>query len=263
MSRIRFFLLSVVAVLAVGGVASASASAETCGVGEQGGDIALCIQTEEIGSPSEHPAVSFTSKIKPATPANVATLTVTGGPVIICKKADDKGLIDVKNGGIKNSNNPEVSDLYITFTECEVNNAPTKCEVKEPIVASGGPNGSETLDDGIDGEFLNTSDPTKGMSFFPSQETEVEPGVFKKLFVKITIKAKTGQSCLFAKTAEVTGSQEVELPEVESEKIEHEVVAKATGSHLLYAGATATFSLQEVVALAGPNLGLKYSFQKS
>jgi hypothetical protein len=253
MSRIRMILLSLFAVFAVSAVASASSSAATeCGVVgaplEEGGDIALCIGNplKEVGSPTEHIEEPFTSKIKPST---VATLTVTGGPVIVCKKANDTGQVDIANGHIKDSINPEVSDLTITFSECEVSNASTKCAVTEPIVANGG-------GDGLDGTFINATDPTKGMSLLPSQQTGG-----KNLFVTIVIKHKPEKECLFETAgAEVTGSQELELPEVESGKVEHEVVAKASGSHLAYAGATATFTIQELVRLSS---GEPWGFFKS
>jgi hypothetical protein len=235
MSRIRLILLSLFAVFAVSAVASASASAEVCGAGEGGGDVALCIEKEEIASPGHHAKIPVESKIVAGT---VATLTVTGGPIIVCKKADDEGEFDRGKDNpsesleLEDSFNPEISDLKITFTECEVSNAKTKCEVTEPIVAEGG-------GDNLDARFKEADN--EHVLIKPSQGT---------VFTKITIKAKAGQECVLAITeGEVTGEQECELPGAAVEKVEHEVKCNTTGSKLKFAGKVATFSVRENVKL--------------
>jgi hypothetical protein len=255
MSRLKLVMLSMFAVLAVSAAASASAfgvevECTTGATAEKGGDVALCIGKKEVGSPSEHAPVPFTSKKVAAT---VSELKVEAGPNIVCKKAENTGQFDVGNGNIKEGlPNPEISDLYIEFTECEVTNtAATKanCEVKEPIVVSGGPNESKTLDDGLNGFF--TGEITTAVLFEPSQETEVSPGVFRKLFTKITIKTRAGKpACTLAVAgAEVTGTQTAKIIAPEAETITHEIAAEFSGSTLKFAGKKAEFKVNEEVEL--------------
>jgi hypothetical protein len=116
MSRIRFGLLSVLAVLAVSGVATSSAFAvekecatKASGESEKGKDVALCIGTKEVTT-----LVPFSVTKKAATESK---LEVTGGPTIVCESAEGKGEFDTTE--------PEthVSDIYLKFKgKCEVTN---------------------------------------------------------------------------------------------------------------------------------------------
>ena len=79
MARIRLMLLGVLAVLAVGALASTSASAAECEASKEGGDVALCIEGKEAADG----AYPFTSVKKAGTPSE---LNVNGGPRIECEK---------------------------------------------------------------------------------------------------------------------------------------------------------------------------------
>jgi hypothetical protein len=244
-SKVKTVLVALLAVFALGAAASASASAEVCGVGESGGDVALCIAKEEIASPGKHGKMPFGSKIVAGT---VVTLTMTGGPTIVCKTANDEGEFDRGTSGVEleDSFNPEGSDVKLIFSQCEVANAKTKCEVVEPIVIDGG-------GDNLDATFKEADN--EHVTFRPSTGT---------LWTRLTIRAKQQQECALAITeAELTGEQECELPEAAVEKVEHEVKCNTTGSKLKFAGKTYSISFRQLMTLTGANLGKKWSVIKS
>jgi hypothetical protein len=124
MSRLKVVLLAAFAALAIGAVASGSASAEECKAGEATGDVALCIEKEEVGSVSAHAPVPFTSKKKAG---SLSKLEVTNGPTIKCGTAANTGEFDMANGNIVETpgKSVEISDLSITFKECKVTNSKT------------------------------------------------------------------------------------------------------------------------------------------
>jgi hypothetical protein len=249
--RIRLGLLAAVAVFALGAFASASASAVECPDVPTGGDVALCIEGKEQATNA-----TFSSEKKAATESE---LRVENGPDLRCAKAVNKGEFDTAE-----THNLEVSDLYISFTECKaVNNTTTEanCVVHEPIIASGGTKESETLDDGIDGTFAGEE--TGKITFAPSELTEG-----KRSFTRVTIKNATGKVCpagVKVENANVIGEQECELPNSTTEAIEHEINCAFAGSKLKF-GATenmAEFKLVETAKLTGANAGKKFSVQKS
>jgi hypothetical protein len=80
MARTRLMLLGVLAVLAVGALASTSASAAKCEASKEGGDVALCIEGKEA---ADGP-YTFTSVKKANT---VSEPNVKGGPRIVCEQA--------------------------------------------------------------------------------------------------------------------------------------------------------------------------------
>lgn len=259
MRRVRLILLGLLALFALSAVGSASASAEECppDVLKDGKDVALCIEKVEIGSPSEHEQVTFTSSKKPET---LSHLNVENGPKIACKKAENTGEFDTTNGKVKDST-LEVSDLRITFSECKVTNtAATEadCAVTEPIVVEGG------TGDNLDGFFTPVGNPGK-LKFEPSEETEVEPGVFRKVFTRITIKTVAGKpACAFPFTAAlVVGEQECKVLNPEVEAVTKELECTDAESKLTFAGKKAEFLLTENVALSGANLGKKWALVAS
>jgi hypothetical protein len=249
MPRFRLILLGLLAALVVGAAASASASAartETCEK-TTGSEIQLCIEGKEAGSPNTE-AIPFTSKKKPGP---ISRLTVTGGPIIECKKAENEGQFEAAD-----SVSPEISDLIITFSECKIVNSKEteeNCEVGHRteagvfvlgIIVDGGRGFGNA--DRLDGTLPNTGE----ANFAPSEETEVEPGVHKALFTKIALKNKGTKTCpLLLGNFNVTGSQKCSLPESEVEKETHQVTCLDTGSNLKFGENNATFELEEEVTL--------------
>jgi hypothetical protein len=69
-------------------------------------------------------------------------------------------------------------------------------------------------------------------------------------FASLTVEAEPGKTCAATGTFTVNGGQLVETPEGGSEKVEHEIVAKNTGSMLTLGGNAAKFSSTAKVMLA-------------
>jgi hypothetical protein len=260
MSRIRLMMLSLLAVFAMSAVASASASAnEKCPPHEgpkPTEEVELCIKGEEAGSPNEHLPVPFVS-VKTAT--TTSKLEVTGGPKLECKKASNKGQFDKENGNIiDNDHSVEVSDLYITFTECKVtNNSKTeeKCAVHSPnsadgtIVVSGGTTGKIppelNPDDGLDGRFL-TGNPAE-ITLEPSNSTEP--------FVVIVIGNKAGTCPFTAGSFNVTGKQKCKVVTPETQAVIHKLKCATTESELTFGtSSVAVFEITEDVELQSTEL---------
>jgi hypothetical protein len=252
MTRIRLIMLSLLAVFAISAVASASASAvtecETVGAPvEPGGDIALCIQGKEVGSPTEHAPVPFISK---KTTATTSRLTVAGGgPIIECTAAANKGEWDIRNGNIKNSENVEASDLVITFTGCKIVNSVNtreKCTVNSP----GSPDGTIVVDgggDGLDGFFPNASESNPvPITFEPSQG---------EVFVIIKIGNKNGTCPLPTGEFNIKGKQKAKTGTSTADACQsrqvHTLKVLATESELKFGASetAATFELTEDVEL--------------
>jgi hypothetical protein len=250
MPRFRLILLGLLAALAVSAAASASASAARTEPCEKttGAEIQLCIEGKEAGSPNTE-EIPFTSKKKPGT---VTRLTVTGGPIIECVKAENEGQFEAAD-----SVSPEISDLIITFSECKVVNSiqtEENCEVGHRTEAGVFVAGTIIVDGGrgfgnadrLDGTLPNTGE----VNFAPSEETEVEPGIKKALFTKIAIKNKGTKLCpLLVGNFNVTGGQKCSLPESEVEKETHLVECADAGSTLKFGENEATFKLVEEVTL--------------
>jgi hypothetical protein len=265
-TRIRMILLSLLSVFAVSAVASASASAvvfecgKTEGHVEEGGDVALCKGTPyvEVGSPSEHAPVPFTSK---KTAATTSKLEVTGGPTIVCTAATNTGEFDISNGNIKDETgkSPDASDVYITFTVCKITNTletEAKCSVNSPgradgtIIVSGGKTGrippETSPDDGLDGILTGagSANPVP-IQFAPSATGEP--------FVVIEIGNKNGECPFTPGKFNVTGKQKgkTENGIVKSceSAVVHKLVFPPTESELKFGSKEAKFELTEDVEL--------------
>jgi hypothetical protein len=249
--------LSLFAVFAVSAAASASASAEVCDHG--GGEVVLCIGNEEIGSPTEHVPVAFESKIKPETTSKLEV--AEGGPSITCTSAKNEGQFDEKNGNIKDSGKLEVSDLKIVFGGCKVTNSKEteeKCEIEKGEITVNGEG------DSLDGKFLSVGEVEFYPSFVSKGNAETDEG---EIFVEITIKNKKPPpevTCPVKFTAaHVTGKQKCTIVAPETEAVEKTLECKPTGSSLKFAGKAAKFELTELVFLAEPFKGKKWSIISS
>jgi hypothetical protein len=267
MTRIRLIMLSLLAVFAVSAVASASASAVVYECGrtsgteaeiEQGGDVALCKGTPyvEVGSPTEHAPVPFTST---KTVGTSSKLEVEGGPTIVCTAATNTGEFD--NSGpfgesenIHNSRTPDASDVFITFTVCQITNTAAtkeKCTVHSPgspdgtIVVSGGKNGN-TTDDGLDGILTGaaTANPVP---------IQVEASKSGEPFVIIEIGSKSGTCPLPTGKFNITGKQKgttgTSTADACAARTVHTLTFLPSGSELKFGTSNAKFELTEDVEL--------------
>jgi hypothetical protein len=233
MSRIRLVLLTLVSLLALGGLSSASASAAECPDTIKGGDNALCIEGKEA-APGTYP---FTDKLTSAT----AVLAMAGGPTFTCKKETSTGEFEVPGDG-EPSGEPSASDIRLEFTECKVTNSEANCELSEPIVVEGG------TGDNLDAE-LNKA--RTELTYTPSEGTT---------FTTFKVKSKLGKTCAFAGSYVVKGSQACKLPGDETEATTHTVECLASGSKLTAAEKQVTFTATESVQLTS---GKKYSVKES
>jgi len=146
----------------------------------------------------------------------------TTGTAIECAKDTNTGKLE--EGG--------KSKLEIKAKECTVK-TPAGCAVKEPIeLKTAGSLVSEPVKDELK----------------PSEGTAI---------AEITI---TGEKCTVAGKYKLTGSQTCELPKVEEEALEHELVCKTTGSKLELMAKPATLETTEKVKVVG---GKKWSAQRT
>ncbi|HEY2142656.1 MAG TPA: hypothetical protein VGG98_11435 [Solirubrobacteraceae bacterium] len=225
----RIVLAALLAAMAFGTIASASASAAEC-PGTETGKVALCIEGKKtVGE------VPFTAK------ANFgAVLTIEGGIAIKCGKVSSKGtfLPVASNAAIK------VSKLTVEFTSCTMS-APANCRVKEPF----------TLEK-LSGEATETT-----FTFFPA-ENQTRFGV-------LTIINSGGTCAIGGADAVTTEGHKTSLgpvctlSKVTEESAEHEANCPGSKSHLEINAAPAELELPENIALSGAYLGKKWSIQKN
>jgi hypothetical protein len=237
MSRIRLIMLSLFAMFAMSAVASASASAEACHSHPIWERTTMCIENVEVNSPGETPiTIPFTST------SGVSRLVVTGLGTITCQKDKNVGEFDIAADKGSDSAQVSVSDLRITFEECELEGA-ANCEVPNIVVEGG-------TGDNLDGTFVSFEQ----IAFSPSEGT---------IFTVIKLKNKAGKTCAAAGSYNVTGKQKCKLINPEAENKTHELDCKATESELEVGGKKATFESKDKVTLAqAEDEGDEYSFRK-
>ena len=258
MSRVRLVLVSMLAVLAFGAVASASASAHkffACLPSSQGGyeDSACSIPAGTMNyakayvSPSTgnwllclKGGTEFTDPMCTTLGSGPfflrdsgikATVTGTSGESILegevalvkvfikCKKDTFSGELEATGA----------SKGKVEFTECRVvnkkGNQIENCKVKEPI------------------EFK-----FKDQLVGTTVEDEFKPAA-GTIFVEITMEAEAGGVCAISGTYKVEGTQTCKLPSAGTLQAEHEIVCEPSGSSLKFAGNPATFTSTEKVKL--------------
>jgi hypothetical protein len=109
----------------------------------------------------------------------------------------------------------------LTFLHCK-EETPAKCKL------------SSAQEEEIDVKFSGkTESATKGILQGASGASE--------LFIVLKIENKPGETCPTTGEFAVSGSQLIETPEGRTERTEHEIVAKNTGSMLTFGGNTAKF----------------------
>jgi hypothetical protein len=193
MSRIKLVLLSVLAVFAVSGVATASASAKTCGTGEKW---VYCYDSgEEIGTPAQE--VSGTSG------EAILQGTITGvTSEIKCATDDFVGFLELLGA----------SKATITFLTCKMIK-PTGCKLST---------GDEAKIVAIANDDLGPH-PAEPVDLFTGSGTE-------EAFATLEVVNESG--CTIVGNYVVHGMQTCELPSATSSKAQHEVKCKKSGSEL-------------------------------
>jgi hypothetical protein len=224
MARIRLMLLSVLAVLAFGALASVSASAsdKTCPQ-EKGKELNWCV---------EGVVVSEDSTIKEAPVEGTSGVSVLEGTVlgvktkVECAEDEFKGILEdsgADSGEIK-------------FKNCKVIE-PENCKVKEPIEFSF-----------ISQLVLEEPGARASVEFWGPTGGE---GKEEEEFVSLTFTEKP--ACAIAGTAAVKGSQTCELDKTNAEawkeNTTHKVICKTSGSELKLGTAKAKFSSTATIKL--------------
>jgi hypothetical protein len=222
MSRFRLIMMSVVAMFAVGAFASASASAitpvflvclEKSGSGKKFED-RNCSKESGTGK-FELVEVAEFLKANGTSGVSVLKGTLSSAEVIItCKKDKFTGEIGPKG----------LTKGEVVYEECSVGNSKetfTNCEVPNIIFKF-----IDQLVENAKGEV----------------EDEFKPAEAGKPFVEIEIKNKGSKTCVEKSKEPVEGTQnaEVEQPSTGA-KLLRELTFKPSGSHLKYAGNTATY----------------------
>jgi hypothetical protein len=166
---------------------------------------------------------------KEAVKTAVATEGSSGATKLEATGVAIECLKDTNTGKLEESGK---SKLEVKAKECTVK-SPASCTVKEPIeLKTAGSLVSEPVKDELK----------------PSEGTTI---------AEITI---TGEKCTVAGKYKLTGSQTCELPKVEEEAAEHEIVCKTTGSKLELGGKAATLETTEKVKTVG---GKKWSAKRT
>jgi hypothetical protein len=208
--RIRILLLlSCLLALASVAVGAESASAANCKT--QAGSLALC---REINATELELVTLGTFAILQDSSTHVLRILTTTNVVISCKTGE----------GTAESELTLIMLGLITFTQCTVE-SPASCELTETKIGPTEPiDGTLTL--ALELESGQTEELTRMDLFLLPEEQEED------IFVRITIKSKTGETCPAAITSgKVTGSILCFwLEEIEKDEAEHLFECTATGS---------------------------------
>jgi hypothetical protein len=211
MSRLKLVMLSMLAVMAVGVVASASASAANCEKNANG-KFALCLGA----SPGVLTAGGFNTDVT-RDGTSIYELKDAAGIPVLCSAIKNTG------GKIVGTATPSVTieGLVLEFSTCVVDE-PAKCVVTEPIKT-----------ESLKGEILKKEEieftPTTGEIFatlkFANKGTEICS--LKGLSLQIKTVEGKGQGCL--------------APSIETPAKLHLLECPTSKSHLSFGGAAATF----------------------
>ena len=232
MSRFKLVLLSMLAMLALGSVASASASAHRF-VNSQCVPYtnALIAWETKAKCVAQNPAGGDAIKNWELEGIAAAKVEGTSGESIL------EGEVALVKVFIKCNKDTFSGELEATgaskgkveFTECRVvnkkGNQIENCKVKEPI------------------EFK-----FKDQLVSSPVEDEFKPAA-GAIFVEITMEAEAGGVCAISGTYKVEGTQTCKLPSAGTLQAEHEIVCEPSGSSLKFAGNPATFTSTEKVKL--------------
>jgi hypothetical protein len=248
--EIRMLGLSVLAVCAVGVVASASASAHAYFVCKEGGTEKytehLCGTKSETGkwswievtAPLKVEGTSGTSKLE----GEVAGVKTS----IACQKDVLSGEI----GKARTLGRGQYGEGEFTFSECKLYEV-NKTHESTLLTACSVPNIAFKVRDQL----------VTGQGFGPEEEFRSRTGV-EELFVVVKVQ---GSECSLKGSYNVEDNEGAEvsiggqifsgmvcaLPEAAVGKVEHEIVCPSSGSHLTFNAKPASFVSTETVKLAG------------
>jgi hypothetical protein len=212
-TRIRLILMSLLAVFAVGAVASASASATVCEPLDKEGEWTWCSAAKEITSPVE--GTSGVSKLESEVGGKKLTIECTADTFKGTLEDPEPSKLDGASSG------------EIKFTGCSVVGV-AKCTVHEPIEFK------------FKDQLINKP-PTKPEDEFKPNEGET--------FVEIKIE---GAECAIKGTLKVKGTQKCNLDTTfETEQKEHELICTPAGSKLKLGEKEAKFTSTEKVKRVG------------
>ncbi len=210
MSRVKLILLSLVAVFAVGAIASAPAMAVT----EK-----YMIEKQEVTEPHE-----ISAFVGPAYMNSVV------GGIKFEIECDTNALVgkDTIEAGGKSKGEASFSGCTLYSTneekghEGEHSNKSTKCKLREPI------------------QFKYVDQLVVGLGGIPEDEFKPASG---EIFVEIGIESQPGQSCVLTSILQVKGAYVAAGgPEGEIEKQGHELWYQSTGSKLTVGKEPAAFT---------------------
>jgi hypothetical protein len=234
MSKVKLFVLSVLALFAISAAASASASADAC---EVAGIPSLCIEKTTGVLTAESGTFPFTS-VKEA--GTISLLVVPELELEIeCEIAANTGEFEQTTV----LTTPVLAmKVVIEFTKCKVlGPLAAKCKVTEPI-----------LTNPIDGVVLDV-DTELGHIIFTPEGTPTPP------FTAVKLTNIAGCPVTVQGSHNVTGEQLCLLLEPGVDKVDGLLECTAEGSGLLFGEQTATFSLIEEVLLSGAEVGHAWS----
>jgi hypothetical protein len=218
--QVRVILLSLFAVLAVGAVASASASATVCEEADNAKDTySVCVGGKEFAGELRNKNTAVASTLKGTV---LGFATELKGSTAVAELAAEDPEPSEKDGA---------STGKITFTNIVVVK-PAKCKVKEPVVAT----------------FTDQLSKTPG----PPTDLFTGAGGLEETFTELTFE---GAECaLKGNVFKVKGTQRVSFDAaIENPQEFHEVIATAAGSNLKLGPNAATFeaTFKEIGIFAG------------
>jgi hypothetical protein len=217
--------VTLIAVLAMSVVGSASASAAGCH-GATKKVITLCVNEEaQVGE------VTFKAT---KTLATSFSLGLFNGEIVVeCKTENSKGVFNAAKESLT------VGKLVVEFTGCTVAQASTTCEVTGGHLILDGGEGTGT-GPGLQGTFAEGE---------PGQITLTGP---KGLLGRVGIKSLPGKTCAVAHaSSSITGTQKCEIPSNAVEALAHAMNCNGTGSSLEWSGYHAYFTASQELKLRG------------
>jgi hypothetical protein len=232
-STCKTAVVALLAVLSVGAIASASASAAECPGTVEGGGIALC-----SGGHEQKGSFAFSGQKQSGTTMRLYISEYQS--YIECEKSElSKGSFVAATGKL------EISGLYVELSHCVVSGEPTLCEVS-PIL--------------IDGSEGKGTGPGLAATLKSTGEVTLHPGTGTRWGV-IHIKSAPGRLCTMAAISgsSLTGEQKCALPGSTIEAVKHVLECRISGSKLKIAGHVGELELTAEIGLTSGN---KWSLQQ-
>jgi hypothetical protein len=231
-------LVALMAMLAVGAVASASASAAECPGTVEGGGIALC-----SGGHEQKGTFAFTGVQKSETFSDPFNLEGGGIPLTVSCGA----LVKLSKGSfVASSGKLEISGLYLNYGECTVSSDEAECEVATHAITVDGAEGVGT-GSGLSASLASTA------------EVTLLGGGASRKWTRFVVKSKPGHTCSSSRTELPRGQVTCGLPESTVEAVTHVLKCQFGKSELTSSGLAVGFELTGELKLSS---GKAWSLQK-